>query len=184
MELITIVIGILAIVMNWKFFASNTDDNYKFFGAISTMLYGAHIYLYADAVVGAIVSLASAILYIIMIVFYENKKSIIPSIIIFAIAGYLWMESDAAIKNTMPLIGSFFVALGYYVSNFHNVVYGRVIYLGSAISWLILGINIGSIPAIVFDIVGIITILMATSSSLKEQEHNLEIQKTYNNEKE
>jgi hypothetical protein len=137
-------------------------------GMISTSLFGISIYYY-QGINGLFVSLISVISKLLSL-FIKNKKIINYikySSTIIAILFYLQFNTEGII-GLLPAISLIFII---FADMQEDLIKMKFIYYGSAFSWLIYGILLNSIPAILFDVFGIIT-LTYSIFQLKKQRKN------------
>ena len=147
-------LGYLSIV--FAIFAFLTHDKVKmrFNGAISTLLFAISIFSYGG-INGAFVSIISVITKALSLK-YDEEKLIILKYLSFPISilFYFYFNEEGYI-GLLPAISLIFII---FADIQKDIIKMKIIYYGSAISWLIYAILLNSIPAIIYDIVGLTTL--------------------------
>lgn len=159
------IIGYVAIVLSVLGFLSKSTNMMRFHGMTSTLLFGISIYFY-NGINGLFVSLISFITKTLSIFIEEEKLDFIKFISpIIAFICFYFFNNEGMI-GILPAISLIFIMIADIQKDILNM---KLIYFGSAISWLFYGIALGSIPAILFDVFGIITLTYSVLKIKKER---------------
>jgi hypothetical protein len=150
-------IGYIAIVFSIISFLSKDKVKMRLNGAISTLLFGISIYFY-NGVNGLFVSIVSFSIKILSLNIKEEKLKSIKIIMPFVALFFFFFFNKEGLVGILPAISLIFIA---FADIQKDILKMKIIYYGSAFSWLIYGIILGSIPAIIFDIIGIITLTIS-----------------------
>lgn len=147
-------IGYIAII--FSFFAFATKDKFKMRlnGMFSTLFFGISI-AYYNGVNGLFVSIISFITKFLSIFIKEEKLKILKYSSPFIAFLFFYFFNKEGMIGILPAISLVFIIFADLQTDILKMKY---IYYGSAFSWLLYAILLGSIPAILFDIVGIITL--------------------------
>lgn len=116
---------------------------------ISTIFYGVNVYYY-NGTTGFIVSMIS-VSFLMLSYITENDKVKKLQILTPIVALTVYWVNDFSNEGLIASIGSFFAAMGAIQNDVNKA---RKIYFLSSITWLIYGVFINSIAAILFDIFG------------------------------
>ena len=158
-------IGYVAVILHIWSFSSENRRNILFIGSISLTLYISHIY-FAGSSIGVIIIASLGLISSVLGLYLSkpNRDKLIKFVPLLSISIFLFSGMD---------IMAFFAALGTLFSTYakltEDVLKIKIIYLGSASSWLIIGILIHSTPAILFDTIGI-SVLLLTIYNIKRKE--------------
>ena len=164
------VVGYISIIFSIIAFLSKSKKKMRINGAISATFFGISIYGYAGYN-GVFVSLISVIIKLLSLKYKEEKLKIlkiasVPVAIIF----YLYINKEG-LYGILPAISLIFIT---FADTQKDLIKMKIIYIGSAISWLIYAIIISSMPAIIYDIVGLVilaySILEIKRDRIKENE--------------
>lgn len=147
--------GYIAIFFTVLSFINKDRKQMLLFNIISTSLYAINV-VYYNGLTGGVLSIISVIIMLISI--FENKK-LNKRLLILApfLAIISFIVIDEGYIGLFPMFGIFFSTTANLQNNTLNMKY---IFLASATSWLIFGIIIGSTPAILLDIVGLIALFV------------------------
>jgi len=148
------IIGYLAIVFSVIARLSITKTNMRFYGAISAALFGVSIYSYGG-INGAFVSIISVITKLLSLKFKENTLKPLKFSSPFIAFIFFFVFNEEGLVGILPAISLIFII---FADLQESPLRMKYIYFGSAICWFIYAIIIGSIPAILFDIIGISTL--------------------------
>ena len=147
-------IGYLAIVFSVLAFISKEKQQMRVHGGISTLLFGTSIYFYQgfNGFFVTIVSLISKILSY----YIDEKKLEKVKYLSFgvSIVFYLFFNTEGY-SGIFPSLSLVFIVFADMQSDIMKMKYW---YYGSAFSWLIYGIILNSLPAIIFDVIGILAL--------------------------
>ena len=146
-------LGYFAILLGVISFTQENREKMLIFNIFSTLFYGINI-LYYNGYTGAILSFISIIIMIISFK-YKHKLNYKFHLISPILAIIVFLIIDEGIVGLLPAIGTFFSTLANLQK---NILYMKYIFYGSATSWLIYGIYLGSVPAILLDVAGIIAL--------------------------
>lgn len=153
-KIIIDLIGYISIIFSFLAFLSHKKNIMRFNGMIATLLFGISIYFY-NGLNGLFVSFVSFCTKLLSIYFKEEKINFLkylsfPISIIF----YLYFNKEGLI-GLLPALSLIFIIIADLQK---DIIKMKFIYFGSAFCWLFYGILLNSIPAILFDIVGILTL--------------------------
>lgn len=156
--------GYASIVFTLFAFYSIKRKNMLWLGLISTLLFGISIYFYGG-INGFFVSIFSVFLKIAGL--YGNEKiakkmKIISILIAF---GFFAVFSNEGLVGILPAASLIFISMA---DMQRDIIKMKYIYFGSVFCWLTYGIVLGSLPAILFDIVGAIALISGIGKSKKE----------------
>lgn len=151
------------------FFLSFISTNIKkslIYQFISIVFFNLGLYLYGVIEGSLFISFISMLPMIIGFFFKEEIKRVFIKIIPFiAIISFLYLPYDFGTYLTIVGISfSSFAALS------NNILKMKILYLCSNIIWLVFDIYIGSIGAIIFDIIGFIGLFLFFMKIFKEKE--------------
>lgn len=150
-------IGFTSIIFSFLAFNSSDKQQMRLFGLISTTLFGIAIYFYGG-VNGLFVTLISIIIKLLALTYKEDKLIFIKRISpLIALVFFIFFNPEGWV-GIFPAISLIFIAIA---DTQNTAIKMKYWYYGSAICWLIYAIIIESIPAIIYDIVGISTITYA-----------------------
>lgn len=161
--LIVDLIGYCAIVFGVLAFLNEERQKMLLLNALSTLAYGINVLFY-EGLTGAILSFFSFT--IILISLRKNERLNKNLTILAPVVGILTFVFLAE-----GWVG-FFPALGIFFATWANlqkeILKMKYIFYGSATSWLIFGLLIGSIPAILLDVFGLIALTYGIRSIKKK----------------
>lgn len=148
-------IGYLSILFSLCAFISKDRSNILKFGILSTVLFGISISFYSGFN-GLFVSSISAIIKIISLMYQNQKVSFILKISapIISLIFYVFFNNEG-IVGILPSIALLFIIIA---DTQDNILKMKFLYYGSVFSWLIYGIMLNSIPAILYDVLGFIVL--------------------------
>lgn len=147
-------IGYIAIIFFVLGFLSTKTNNMRINGMISTILFGISI-AYYNGINGLFVSFISFCTKFISIFIKEEKIQFLKYISFpLAIIFYFIFNTEGLI-GILPALSLIFII---FADIQKDIIKMKYIYYGSAISWLLYGIFLNAIPAILFDLFGIITL--------------------------
>jgi len=148
-------IGYISVLFHLVSFKAKDRKNILILGAIATILYTINIYGNGAHFGTLVISIISILFFIIS--YYSSLKhrtQIAKIVPVIAFGVFIFTGMD---------LMSFLAAVGTLFANYakleEDVLQIKIIYLFSASSWLIIGILLNSIPAILFDAVGIAVLL-------------------------
>jgi hypothetical protein len=168
---IIIVIGYLAVVLNIFNFTSRNEDTYLKYSFASTLLYISHVALVSNNMSLFLMGFLGLIPIIMSFVFQKGEILKI-SIFIALAATFIYYVSDREIVLLYALIGTYFAS--YAKAQKGNLLKMKVFFLGSASSWLMVGISIGSTPAIIFDVVGLLALSVEVMGLMNKKDETEE----------
>lgn len=158
-------IGYISIIFSLIAFNSLNKQNARINGLISTSLFTIHLYHYNDFN-GMFVSIISIISKLLSIFINENKLTILKYISPIISFIFFYYINDEGLIGILPSISLIFIIIADIQK---DIIKMKFIYFGSAFSWLIYAICINSIPAILYDVFGIIVLIY---SILKLKKNN------------
>jgi hypothetical protein len=139
----------------------------RLFGGVSTLFFGANIFFY-NGINGLFVCLISFISKL-LTYFVKNRKiiNIIKySLPLLAFLFYFNFNNEGTFVALLPTISLVFIVLA---DTQKDILKMKLWYYGSAFCWLFYGIAINSIPAILFDVVGIIILTYSVFEIIKNR---------------
>ncbi len=156
MDFITI-IGYTSVIFHIWSFLSNNRKKILLIGSLSIFLYIVHIYFKDSSTATVLIAsfgLSTSLLGLLLS--SKNRKKLIK--IIPVISVIIFILSGMEIMGFFAAVGTLFAS---YAKLIDDVLTIKITYLFSAISWLITGILLNSTPAILFDVAGIIALLIS-----------------------
>lgn len=169
------VVGYISIIFSILAFLSENKTKSRFYGMISTILLAFNLYFY-NGMNGVFVSVISFLTKLLSLKIEEEKLNILKYSSPFIAFIFFFYFNEEGILGILPAISLIFII---FADLQKDVLKMKIIYFGSAISWLIYRIVINSIPAIIFDVVGII-ILSYVSIKLYKERKKLKNNKVLN----
>lgn len=146
--------GYIAIIFSILAFLSKNTNKMRINGMISTFLFWISI-AYYNGFNGLFVNIISFLTKLLSIYIKEKKLMYLKySSPLIAFIFYYFFNTEGLI-GLLPTISLIFIIFADLQS---DILKMKIIYYGSAFSWLLYGIFLKSIPAILFDIFGIMTI--------------------------
>jgi len=160
------IIGHLATAFSFFSFLSVSTNRMRSLGMISAILFGLSIYSYGG-INGVFVTLISVIVKIISIQTSHSKVLLSVRVIGFfmSILFYLSM-SEGGIAGALPAASLIFIIMADTQSDIKKM---KMWYYGSASCWLAYAISINSVPAIIYDVVGILTLTYSLLAIAKKE---------------
>lgn len=170
--IISSIFGYFAIFTNIITFTTTNKIRFLIFNALSTILYGISIGL-IEGYTGCYISIISVILSLYIyfdknITFEQTKMLYLLLIIVAFILGVMLYKTEN-IRSLLPFLGQIFSFISIITSQ-NNLKLSKIIMLGSAITWLFYGILLNSITAILFDVIGIISLIIGIYRLKKQKE--------------
>lgn len=147
-------IGYAAIIFSVLAFLTNTKNNMRKYGIISTILFGISIYAY-QGFNGLFVTIISLITKLLSIKFNEEKLFFLKLLSPFLAVCFYFLFNKEGLSGLLPALSMIFII---FADLQEDIIKMKIIYYGSAFCWLFYGIVLGSIPAILFDIFGILAL--------------------------
>lgn len=151
-------IGYLAILLNLIGFLVHSSQKMRVFGILSTGTFGINIYFY-NGLNGLFISSVS--IFIKILSFFVNDENKLKKVRYFIpVLGFIfyYFFNKEGLVGLLPTLSLFFIILADIKD---DPIEMKKIYYGSTICWLLYGIILGSIPAIIFDLVGIIALTIS-----------------------
>lgn len=165
-KLIMDLLGYIAIIISILGFISKDKFYMRFNGMVSTLLFGISIYFY-NGVNGLFVSLISFFTKLLSLFIKEEKLEFIKILSpILAFIMFFYFNTEG-IFGLLPALSLIFIMIADIQS---DIIKMKQIYFGSAFCWLLYGIVLGSIPAILFDVFGIMTLIYSIRKIKKDRE--------------
>ena len=159
-------IGIVAYIFLIISYQRKNKKEILLFHIIAAIFFAIHFYL-LNGITGSICNIIGAFMMLI-IYFFEKKnyknKSILFLILIPVLVLITVLTYDN-IYSILPIIASLIVLIGFLLKDENKI---RLIGMISDISWLIYGIIYLSYPAIVFETITIISIIIAIINNKKK----------------
>jgi hypothetical protein len=148
-------IGYISIFFSVFSFISKDKDNILKFGLLSTILFGISISFYSGFN-GLFVSIISASVKILSLLYNCQKFNFVLKILapIISLIFFIFFNNEGII-GILPAIALLFIITA---DCQENILKMKFLYYGSVLSWLIYGIVLHSIPAILYDILGFIVL--------------------------
>jgi len=158
-------LGYIAIVFSVAAFLDTNINRMRIFGMISTFLFGISIYFY-KGLNGLFVSFISFFTKLLGFYINENQTRIITYLSpIPAFILYFYFNEKGWV-GALPALSLIFIIIA---DMQKDIVKMKMVYYGSATCWLTYGFMLGSLPAIIFDIFGIISITLGIYITLKKR---------------
>ena len=145
------ILGYVAILFSVMAFLAQNKNKMRLHGMTSTVLFGVSIYYY-NGINGLFVSSVSFLVKLLSIKFDESKLEILKIISPFIAFIFFIYFNDEGIIGILPAISLIFIIIADLQTDLLRM---KQWYYGSAFCWLTYGILLGSIPAIIFDILGL-----------------------------
>lgn len=159
------VIGYISIIFSIIRFLSEDKNKTRFFGMLSTGFLAFNLYFY-NGLNGVFVSVISFITKLLSLKIKEEKLRILKYLSPFIALIFYMYFNDEGIVGILPAISLIFIIFADLQT---DILKMKLIYFGSAFSWLIYRIVINSIPAILFDVVGIIILTYISIKIYKQR---------------
>ena len=161
------ILGYIAIILSLIAFLVKDVQKMRIYGGLSTLLFGINVYFY-NGINGLFVCLISFLSKV--LTYYIKDEKIINvikySLPVMAFIFYFNFNNEGSIIALLPTISLIFIVLADIQK---DILKMKMWYFGSAFCWLFYGISINSIPAILFDILGILTLFYSVFEILKER---------------
>lgn len=144
------------------------------FGLLSTVLFGISISYYSG-INGLFVSIISASVKILSLLYSCKKLNIVFKISapIISLIFFLFFNNEG-LFGILPAIALLFIIAA---DSQENILKMKFLYYGSICSWLIYGIVLNSIPAILYDVLGFIALTYSIYNILLNK-NNFELSKS------
>jgi len=151
MDFVYQILGYLAVFFHILQFLSISSRRMLFFGLLSAFLLSMH-FMMLGTLNGVLACLISIVVKLVALNNKEALSRLIMRVSPFVSILYFSMVSEN-FYDVFPSIALFFIMIADLQK---SILRMKLIYYGSAISWLMYGLCIQSIPAIMYDIFGII----------------------------
>lgn len=161
------IVGYISIIFSILAFLSEDKTKSRFYGMISTILLAFNIYFY-NGFNGVFVSFISFVTKLLSLKIDEEKLNILKYSSPFIAILFFFNFNNEGILGILPAMSLIFII---FADLQKDILRMKIIYFGSAISWLIYRIVINSIPAIIFDVVGIIILFYVSIKIYKERKN-------------
>jgi len=168
--MLILLLGYISILFHVYSFLLRDRKKVLIYGSIALVFYIIHILLSGSSI-GTVI-IASLGLVVSLLGFLNEKKRKLIIKITPVLALTVFIISGMDMMSFFAALGTFFSSSAKLVSKTINMKY---LYLGSATSWLITGILLGTVPAILYDILGL-SALFYSIYDLKKEENILKNQ--------
>jgi len=160
-------IGYAAVIFSVISFLSMSTFKMRIYGSISVILFAISIYSYGG-INGVFISIISLIYKLLLLKYNEEQLKYIHYLSFPLAIIFFYFFNEEGYIGILPAISLIFIM---YADKQTSIVKMKYIYFGSAVSWLVYGVALGSIPAITYDIVGISALVYSTWKE-KVKEYN------------
>lgn len=148
------ILGLLAIIFTFFAFYTKDKQSMRLYGLISTAFFGISIYFYGG-VNGLFVTMVSIAIKILALSYEESKIQFIQKTSpIIALVFFFFFNSEGLI-GILPAVSLIFIVIADTQETINKM---KLWYFGSAFCWLFYAIVLNSIPAIIYDVIGIATL--------------------------
>lgn len=148
------IIGYISILFSLLSFISNSKKYILIFGLFSTILFGISISYYSGFN-GLFVSFISAITKVLSLKYDSEKLKVYKIFSVVIVLAFYILFNEEGVIGVFPLISLIFII---FADLQDNILKLKLFYYGSIFSWIIYGIALNSIPAILYDIFGLIVL--------------------------
>lgn len=148
------IIGYISIIFSILAFLAKDKESMRRNGLISAFLFGISIYGY-NGYNGLFVSSISVFVKLLSLKYDEDKLFSLKVIAIPLAVIFYFMFNTEGMYGLLPAISLVFIILADIQK---DLIKMKIIYYGSAFAWLLYAISINSLPAIIYDVVGIIAL--------------------------
>lgn len=162
------IIGYIAIIFHLLAFLANSKNSMRLNGMISSAFFSISIFFY-NGINGFFVSIISFITKLLSFFIHEDKLNILkyssPIIAFF----FFYFINEEGIIGILPAVSLIFIIIADLQK---DIIKMKYIYYGSVFCWLLYGIFLNSIPAVLFDLFGFFTLTYSIYKLKKERELN------------
>lgn len=146
--------GFAAVFFAFLAFYVQDKMSMRLYGLISAALFGFGIFFYGG-VNGLFVTLVSISIKLLSLTYHESRLAIFQKLSpVIAFVFFLFFNPEGWM-GVLPAISLIFIVMA---DTQRDIAKMKLWYFGSAFCWLLYAIHLGSIPAIIYDLVGIFTL--------------------------
>lgn len=159
-------IGYLSIVFSLLSFYSKDISKMRILGALSATLFAISLYGYGG-INGMFVCLLSVFVKVASLYTQKEQLKKLKYFSAFLALGFFFLAKSENILGILPFLSLLFTI---HADTQTDIVKMKTVYYGSAIAWLIYAIFLGSVSAILYDILGIAVLTHSIFTIKKESE--------------
>lgn len=160
----SLTLGYLSVAFHIAQFLAQDTRRMLIFGLFSTIFLGVH-FLIGGTLLGFYAVILSLIVKITALLDYTKLSRVILILTPVMSFGYYLFLADSE-ETFLPALAMVFIAIADFQK---NIIRMKFWYYGSALSWLSYGLYISSIPAILYDILGIVFLTAGIIIASKKQ---------------
>lgn len=160
----SLTLGYLSVVFHIAQFLAQDTRKMLIFGLLSTFLLGLHFML-DGTLLGFYAVILSIIVKITALLNYTKLSRIILILTPIMSFGYYLFLADSE-ETFLPALAMTFIAIADFQKDIFRM---KLWYYGSVISWLLYGLYISSLPAILYDVLGLIFLTIGVFLAIRKK---------------